>query len=117
MKYEENMYAEIARTPLEHTSTRAAILRMVSYALPQRATHLSDGALVSHSWPPLSPRYAASGLLKTRSQFMDCRCAVAVFAYGETLPLHSGVQYPYNEIEDPVIAECILGSTLRHGQV
>src|SRR5437867_11532470 len=39
------------------------------------------------------PRYAASGLLKTRSQFMDCRCAVAVFAYGETLPLHSAVQY------------------------
>jgi len=48
------MYAEIARTPLEHTSTRAAILRIVSYALPQRATHFSDGALVSHSWPPHS---------------------------------------------------------------
>ena len=42
MNYEENMYAEIARTPLEHTSTRAAILRIVSYALPQRATHFSD---------------------------------------------------------------------------
>ena len=54
VQYEENMYAEIARTPLEHTSTRAAILRIVSYALPQRATHFSDGALVSHSWPPHS---------------------------------------------------------------
>jgi hypothetical protein len=49
----------------------AVIMRLSSYALPRRVTHVSDcTALVCRSWPPAWPRCAAAGLLKTRNQFI-----------------------------------------------
>jgi len=78
------------RSPVDLWSTRAkraVIMRIVSYALPQHATPFSDGAaLVCRSWPPPWPRYATSGLLKTRSHLsLHSRLSLASLVHAPTV--------------------------------
>ena len=43
--------------------------------------------------------------------------ALGVFRYGQTLPLHPGVEYPEDEVKNPVIAQFALWTALRHREV
>src|SRR5215469_10879489 len=43
--------------------------------------------------------------------------ALGVFRYGQTLPLHPGVEYPEDEVKDPVIAQFALWTALGHREV
>jgi hypothetical protein len=50
-------------------TTVSVIMRILSYSLPQRATHFSEGtALVSRFGPTPEQREAAFALLKTRNR-------------------------------------------------
>ena len=48
---------------------------------------------------------------------VDLSLAIALFGHGQALSLHTGVEHPQDEIEESVIAEFALGSTLWHRQV
>ena len=48
---------------------------------------------------------------------MDGSMTVGVFGYGQALPLHPRVQQPQYEVEDAMIAQFALRSTLRHREV
>ena len=43
---------------------------------------------------------------------VDGRVTIDVFRYGQTLPLHPGVEHPQDEVKDPVIAQFALRSPL-----
>ena len=43
--------------------------------------------------------------------------AIRRFRYGQTLPLHAGVEDPQEEVEGVVIAEFALGPTFGHAEV
>src|SRR5262245_5642411 len=42
---------------------------------------------------------------------------LGVLRYGQTLPLHPGVEHPEDEVKDPVIAQFALGTALGHREV
>src|SRR5216683_6812698 len=48
---------------------------------------------------------------------MDDRVAIGVFRYGQTLPLHPGVEHPQDEVKDPIIAQFALRPSLGHREV
>ena len=43
--------------------------------------------------------------------------ALGVLRYGQTLPLHPGVEHPQDEVKDAMIAQFTLRSTLGHREV
>src|SRR5262249_833841 len=43
--------------------------------------------------------------------------ALGVLRYGQTLPLHPGVEHPEDEVKDPAIAQFALRSPLGHREV
>jgi hypothetical protein len=47
---------------------------------------------------------------------VDFSLAIAVFGHGQTLPLHASIEDPQDEVEEAMITEFTLGSTLRHGE-
>jgi hypothetical protein len=48
---------------------------------------------------------------------VDFSLAVAIYGYGQTLPLHASIQHPQDEVKNPVVAEFALGTAFWHGKV
>ena len=48
---------------------------------------------------------------------VDFSLAFVVLGHGQTLPLHTGVEHPQDEVEEAMIAEFTLRSALRHGEM
>ena len=48
---------------------------------------------------------------------VDGRVPIEVFRYGQTLPLHPGVEHPHDEIQDALRAQLTLWTPLGHGEV
>src|SRR5712691_10759687 len=48
---------------------------------------------------------------------VDGRVTIDVFRYGQTLPLHPGVEHPQDEMKDAMIAQFALWTALGHREV
>src|SRR6266436_5074674 len=70
-----------------------------------------------HKRLPQRPIISPFGKDLVDGRVMNRWLALGVLRYGQTLPLHPGVEHPEDEVKDPVIAQFALWSALRHRKV
>jgi hypothetical protein len=86
--------------------------------------HASVEVLLYHQMPhtgderlPERPIIGPCGKDFVDGRVVDGGLALRVVRDGQALPLHSGIEYPEDEVKDPVLAQFALRAPLGHGEM